>query len=305
MANNENKVNIASISTEGRNENTDKIDEVSSIEIARIINNEDKKVAEAVSTKLNEIGLVIDKVTESFRNGGRLIYIGAGTSGRLGVLDASECPPTFGVDGSMVVGIIAGGDTALRNPIEGAEDDPNLCVSDLKKINLSNKDVLIGIAASGRTPYVIGGLEYANSIGVYTVAVCNSLNSAMSKIAKTTIDVVVGGEVITGSTRMKSGTAQKMVLNMITTGAMVNIGKVYGNLMVDVKPSNHKLIERQKNIIMQATGCKYEQAEAILPKAENNCKLAILMLLAGIDNVSEAKKVLDKAQGKLKTALKK
>lgn len=296
------KVNIDKLMTEQRNSKTEKIDQLGTEEMLKLINDEDKIVAYAVEKEIPNIALAIDKVAEAFRHEGRLVYIGAGTSGRLGVLDASECPPTFGVDKSMVVGLIAGGDQALRNSIEGAEDDEEALVKQLRKINLSAKDVLVGIAASGRTPCVEGGLKYANELGVTTVAISCSPSSLIGDIANIAITPVVGPEVISGSTRLKAGTAQKLVLNMITTTAMIKIGKVYGNLMVDMKASNIKLLERAKRIVAQATGVSIDKAKEFLEKANYSPKLAIVMIEKAC-TIVEAKARLEKAQGFISKAL--
>lgn len=295
-------VNIESLMTEQRNPKTGNIDQLNTVEMLQLLNDEDKTVAYAVEKELPNIALAVDKVVEALRQEGRLVYIGAGTSGRLGVLDASECPPTFGVDDSVVVGLIAGGDLALRNAIEGAEDDEEEAIRQLQNIGLSAVDVLVGIAASGRTPYVIGGLKYANRLGVTTVAISCSPNSAIGDIAKVAITPVVGPEAISGSTRLKAGTAQKMVLNMITTGAMIKIGKVYGNLMVDVNASNVKLIERAKRIVTQATEVSIEKAKEVLEQANYNPKLAIVMIKKAC-TMEEAKIQLEKAHGVIRKVL--
>lgn len=295
-------VDIESLMTEQRNPITENIDQLSTVEMLQLINDEDKIVAYAVEKELPNIALAVDKVVEALQQGGRLVYIGAGTSGRLGVLDASECPPTFGVDDNVVVGLIAGGDLALRNAIEGAEDDEEEAVRQLRNIDLSVSDVLIGIAASGRTPYVVGGLKYANELGATTMAISCSPNSVIGDIAKIAITPVVGPEAISGSTRLKAGTAQKMVLNMITTGAMIKIGKVYGNLMVDVKASNMKLLERAKRIVAQATGLSIEQAKGFLEQANYNPKLAIVMIKKAC-TLEEAKMRLEKAHGVIRKVL--
>ena len=257
-------VDISKISTEKRNENTKNIDIASTKSILQMINNEDKTVAFAVEKALDQITVVVDLVTEAFRNGGRLIYIGAGTSGRLGVLDASECPPTFGVPNDMVIGLIAGGDKALRIPIEGVEDSKEDAIKDLKRIHLTSRDIVIGIAASGRTPYVIGAIEYAKTIGAKTGCITTAENSELARVSDHPIEAITGAEPLTGSTRMKSGTAQKLILNMITTSSMVKIGKVYENLMIDVQMSNNKLVSRATHIVMEVTGCTEEVAEAYL-----------------------------------------
>ncbi|EQA13799.1 N-acetylmuramic acid 6-phosphate etherase [Glaesserella parasuis SW140] len=247
---------------------------------------------------LPQIAQAVEKIVEAFQQGGRLVYIGAGTSGRLGVLDASECPPTFGVSPEMVKGIIAGGERALRHPIEGAEDNKEAGKQDLQAVEFSQKDVLVGIAASGRTPYVLGALAYAKQLGATTVSIASNPNSAMSQIADIVIDTVVGAEVLTGSSRMKSGTAQKLVLNMLTTASMILIGKCYQNLMVDVQASNQKLVARAIRIVMQATECSREIAETTLVLAENNAKLAIMMILADLDK-DGAEQLLSQQQGKI------
>ncbi|MBD5638902.1 N-acetylmuramic acid 6-phosphate etherase [Clostridium botulinum] len=296
-------ISLDKLVTESRNENTKNIDRVETLEMLKMINDEDKKVAEAVEKELIHIAKAVDKIGEAFFNGGRLIYVGAGTSGRLGVLDASECSPTYGVSYDLVRGIIAGGQSAMFKAKEGAEDSKNLCIKDLKNINFAQNDILVGIAASGRTPYVIGGLEYANGIGATTISVTCNPESEMSKIANISIAPVVGPEAITGSTRMKAGTAQKMVLNMLSTGAMVKTGKVYGNLMVDLKATNEKLVERAKRIVMQATGSKREQVEKILEETNFDVKLSIFMIESSLDKI-KAKEILDKNKGYIVEAIK-
>ncbi|MGL5902034.1 MAG: N-acetylmuramic acid 6-phosphate etherase, partial [Cetobacterium sp.] len=246
------KLNLKSLTTESRNVNTLNIDTVSTAEMVKIINDEDKKVAEAVATELPQIAEAIDGIVERMKKGGRLIYIGAGTSGRLGILDASECPPTYGVSEELVQGLIAGGVEAIFRAKEGAEDSKELAIQDLKDRELTANDTVVGLAASGRTPYVIGGLEYANEIGALTVSITCNADSSVAKEAKIAISPVVGPEVVTGSTRLKSGTAQKLVLNMLSTGSMIKMGKVYGNLMVDVQSTNEKLVERAKKIVSEA-----------------------------------------------------
>ncbi|QLB20243.1 N-acetylmuramic acid 6-phosphate etherase [Vespertiliibacter pulmonis] len=293
---------LAQLITEQRNPSSMQIDKMSALELVTLINREDKHVAVAVEKCLPYIAQAVEKIVQAFQTGGRLIYIGAGTSGRLGVLDASECPPTFGVSSDMVKGIIAGGESALRNPVEGAEDNRNAGVLDLQAVSFSEKDVLVGIAASGRTPYVIGALEYANQIGAVTVSIASNPNSEMSQIASIAIETVVGAEVLTGSSRLKSGTAQKLVLNMLTTASMILMGKCYQNLMVDVQASNQKLVARAISIVMQATDCSRETAEMALNEANNSAKLAILMILAGLDK-SSAQQLLAEKQGHLQRAL--
>ncbi len=285
--------NFKNISTEGRNKNTHNIDLLSTIEMVKLLNSEDQKVAEAVSLQLDNIASAIDLIDNVLSNGGRVFYIGAGTSGRLGVLDASEIPPTFNVDSSLFIGIIAGSDIALRMPIENAEDNPTQAQEDLGEYDFNSKDILIGIAASGRTPYVIGGLKYANSIGAKSITVVTLKDAEMSKLSTVAIETVVGAEPITGSTRMKSGTAQKMVLNMISTGAMIKQGKVYGNLMVNVRASNEKLIQRIIDMTKQITGETDEtKVVELLKQANYNPKVAIISLIKEV-SVDEAKDLLN------------
>lgn len=294
---------LSTLITEQRNPNSMQVDSLSALEIVQLMNQEDKKVPLAIEKCLPQIAQAVECIVAAFQQGGRLVYIGAGTSGRLGVLDASECPPTFGVSPEMVKGIIAGGERALRHPIEGAEDSKAQAVVDLQTIQFSSKDVLVGIAASGRTPYVIGALEYAKSLGSVTVSIASNPNSAMANIVDIAIDTVVGAEVLTGSSRLKSGTAQKLVLNMLTTASMILMGKCYQNLMVDVQASNEKLKARAIRIVMQATDCDKALAEETLKQADQNAKLAIMMILSGLDRV-QAEALLEKHQGKLQLALK-
>ena len=294
---------LSTLITEQRNPNSMQVDSLSALEIVQLMNQEDKQVPLAIEKCLPQIAQAVECIVAAFQQGGRLVYIGAGTSGRLGVLDASECPPTFGVSPEMVKGIIAGGERALRHPIEGAEDSKAQAVVDLQTIQFSSKDVLVGIAASGRTPYVIGALEYAKSLGSVTVSIASNPNSAMANIVDIAIDTVVGAEVLTGSSRLKSGTAQKLVLNMLTTASMILMGKCYQNLMVDVQASNEKLKARAIRIVMQATDCDKALAEETLKQADQNAKLAIMMILSGLDRVQE-EALLEKHQGKLQLALK-
>ena len=294
---------LSTLITEQRNPNSMHVDSLSALDIVQLMNEEDKQVPLAIEKCLPQIAQAVECIVAAFQQGGRLVYIGAGTSGRLGVLDASECPPTFGVSPEMVKGIIAGGERALRHPIEGAEDSKAQAVVDLQTIQFSSKDVLVGIAASGRTPYVIGALEYAKSLGSVTVSIASNPNSAMANIVDIAIDTVVGPEVLTGSSRLKSGTAQKLVLNMLTTASMILMGKCYQNLMVDVQASNEKLKARAIRIVMQATDCDKALAEEILKQADQNAKLAIMMILSGLDR-AQAEALLEKHQGKLQLALK-
>ena len=294
---------LSTLVTEQRNLNSMHVDSLSALEIVQLMNQEDKQVPLAIEKCLPQIAQAVECIVAAFQQGGRLVYIGAGTSGRFGVLDASECPPTFGVSPEMVKGIIAGGERALRHPIEGAEDSKEQAVVDLQTIHFSSKDVLVGIAASGRTPYVIGALEYAKSLGSVTVSIASNPNSAMANIVDIAIDTVVGPEVLTGSSRLKSGTAQKLVLNMLTTASMILMGKCYQNLMVDVQASNEKLKARAIRIVMQATDCDKALAEETLKQADQNAKLAIMMILSGLDR-AQAEALLEKHQGKLQLALK-
>jgi N-acetylmuramic acid 6-phosphate etherase len=294
--------NLGSLVSEARNPRTMGIDLLSVPDLLACINEEDRVIAAAVQTELPVIAAVVEAVIAAFRAGGRLVYTGAGTSGRLGVLDASECPPTFSVPPEMVVGIIAGGDTALRNAIEGAEDDAELGKADLAAIDVCAKDVVVGIAVSGRTPYVIGALNHALAVGATTVSLTCNPNSEMAALAAHSIAPVVGPEVITGSTRLKSGTAQKMVLNMITTAAMIRLGKTYQNLMVDLSISNRKLRMRAINMLTEITGISAPEAETLLAKSGDDVKLAICMEMTGLDRASAAAH-LDQSDGSLRQAI--
>jgi len=296
------KLDLSQMITEGRNPASQNIDELSTEAMLRVINDEDKKVALAVEAILPQIAAAVDAICAAFRAGGRLIYCGAGTSGRLGILDASECPPTFGTPREQVIGLIAGGNTAILQAVENAEDNREQGAQDLKDIHFSRHDILVGIAASGRTPYVLGALAYANKLGATTVALTCNPDSAMAQVAAIALTPVVGPEIVTGSSRMKAGTAQKLVLNMLTTGAMIRSGKVYGNLMVDVEATNQKLVQRQVNIVMQATDCDDATARAALTACGGHCKTAILMVLAGLD-ADEAKALLSQHQGFIRQAL--
>lgn len=273
---------LESIPSEGRNPNTMDIDLLSSRDILKKINAEDQRVADAVAAAIDDIAAAVDLIVAAFAKGGRLIYMGAGTSGRLGILDAVECLPTFSVPENMVVGIIAGGDRAICRAVEGAEDNRALAIQDLANAELTSDDVVVGIAASGRTPYVISALEYASNVGASTVAVACNPQAPIFVPAQVKICAEVGAEALTGSTRMKSGTAQKMILNMLSTAAMIRSGKTYQNLMVDVNASNEKLRARAIRIVMQATDCQKELAESILKQANDSAKLAILMILTGM-----------------------
>ena len=265
-------------------------------EILEIINTEDQKIAYRVKDAMDQIEALVDELINTFSEGGRLFYLGAGTSGRLGVLDASETVPTFSVDPNMVTGLIAGGDDALRNPIENAEDSKEAAKVDLQKANLTNKDFVIGIAASGRTPYSIGAVEYAKEIGAKTGSIACNKDAKISEYSDYPIEVETGAEVLSGSTRMKAGTATKMVLNMITTTAMIKIGKVYDNLMVDLKPTNEKLVDRATKIISEISGYDYESSKKILSQANNNVKAAIIMATKNVD-YEESIKILENNKG--------
>lgn len=296
-------MNLNNLDTEQSNPDSLHIDEMSTIDILTTINNEDQKVALAVKDVLPQISEAVDCIYQQMCQGGRLIYIGAGTSGRLGVLDASECPPTYGVDPTLVQGLIAGGNSALTTAIEGAEDSMDLAVEDLKNIHLTDKDVVCGIAASGRTPYVIGGLQYARTLGSQTVSICCVHNGEISKYSHYPIEVITGAEVVTGSTRMKAGTAQKLVLNMLSTSVMIKRGKVYKNLMVDVQPTNEKLKSRAVNIVSQSLDCSEEESIALLTKCHYNVKIAILSGLTGKDE-KECEKALLKNNGNISKTVK-
>ncbi|MGY3746396.1 N-acetylmuramic acid 6-phosphate etherase [Vagococcus salmoninarum] len=286
-------MNLNELTTETRNQKTMTLDTMSSTEIIQMMNNEDRNVPLAIEKELPQIGLVVDKIVEAFNDGGRLIYTGAGTSGRLGILDAAECVPTFGTEPEMVQGLIAGGMSAMTVAVEGAEDSKELGREDLIAINLSSKDIVVGIAASGRTPYVIGGLDYAREVNATTATIACNANAEISKHAMYPIEVEVGPEILTGSTRLKSGTAQKLVLNMLSTASMIRIGKAYKNLMVDVKPTNEKLVERAKRIIMEATDCSYEVATLNFEKADQNVKVAIVMVLTNVEKAEAINKLTD------------
>ncbi|WP_426704335.1 N-acetylmuramic acid 6-phosphate etherase [Staphylococcus shinii] len=289
--------------TESRNEATMHLDEMTIQQALETMNAEDQKVAEQIKVILPELTKVIEITTQQFKQGGRIIYMGAGTSGRLGVLDAAECVPTFNTDTNEVIGLIAGGQLAMTVAVEGAEDDEALAQEDLQHIHVSEKDVVIGIAASGSTPYVKGGLKYATQIGSYTVAISCNVNTQISKLAQFPIEVNVGPEVLTGSTRLKSGTAQKLILNMISTITMVGVGKVYDNLMVDVKATNQKLIDRSIRIIQDICDISYEQSQKLYKDSDQNLKVAVVMHLCNISK-SEASKRLQRNDNIIKKAIK-
>lgn len=275
-------IDLSSMITETRNPASNGIDRLPTLAMLRVINQEDQQVALAVDQILPEIARAVDAITAAFQQGGRLVYVGAGTSGRLGILDASECPPTYGVSPELVVGLIAGGHKAILQAVENAEDDRELGAQDLQRIDFSANDVLVGIAASGRTPYVLGAMAHARTLGATVCSISCNPGSPLAREADISMVAVVGPEIVTGSSRMKAGTAQKLILNMLSTGAMIRTGKVYGNLMVDVEATNAKLIERQKRIVMEATECDRATAETALVAADSHCKTAIVMILAGL-----------------------
>lgn len=295
-------MDLGSLISETRNANTMDLDNLSTLELVTKFNEQDATVAEAVRQTLPEVAKAVDAAAQALKEGGRLIYMGAGTSGRLGVLDASECPPTFGVPHGLVVGLIAGGPGALLKAVEGAEDSEELAVTDLQALCLTPKDMVVGLAASGRTPYVIGGLRHARLLGCRTAAISCNPDSPIAREAEIAISPVVGPEALTGSTRLKSGTAQKMVLNMLSTGAMVKTGKVYQNLMVDMQATNIKLVDRACRMVCQATGCSFDEAEAALKQTAYEVKTAIMMVLSGLD-AQQAKAQLAQHKGFLRTAL--
>ena len=295
-------INISNLDTEQRNNNTQNIDKLSTLEVVQLINQEDKKVAESIEVVLPDIAQAIDAVYEKLKYGGRLIYAGAGTSGRLGLLDAVECPPTFSVDYDMVKALLAGGPDAFIKAKEGAEDSREQGANDLKAISFCEKDALVGIAASGRTPYVVGAMEYARSIGTVTIALSCTKDAEIGAYADINIAPTPGPEVITGSTRMKSGTAQKLILNMLSTSVMIKLGKTYGNLMVDLKATNEKLVSRAINIVCMATGVSKDEALETLQSCEFSAKNAIVMILANVD-FPGSKEALEQSEGRVHLAL--
>ena len=295
-------MDLNNIKTEERNPLTTHIDRLNTLDMIRLINEEDKKVADAVGKEAGHIAEAVDVIASRMQRGGRLIYVGCGTSGRLGILDAAECPPTFSTDASEVVGVIAGGSDAIFCAKEGAEDDEELGKTDVEKLSLDEKDVLVGIAASGRTPYVLGAMKYAREIGASVIGISCSPGSEVERMADIAITPVPGPEVVTGSTRMKSGTAQKMVLNMLSTGAMIKRGKVYQNLMVDVKPTNEKLRHRCRRIVCEATGADPETVERALEASGLNAKTAIVMIRAGVDE-DAARQLLADCGGQVSAAI--
>jgi N-acetylmuramic acid 6-phosphate etherase len=290
------------LTTEGRNPASEAIDGMSALEIVRLINNEDATVAAAVASEAEAIARAIQIIADRLRAGGRLVYLGAGTSGRLGVLDASECPPTFNAPPGQVIGVIAGGPRALTNSIEGAEDHPEFGAEDLKSVGLTGADVVVGIATSGRTPYVLGGLDFARSQGAYTIGIACNRDASLISYADLAITPIVGPEVISGSTRMKAGTATKMVLNMLSTGAMVLLGKTFGNLMVDLQTTNSKLVERSRRIVAALTGRSLDECERTLALCNGDVKTAIVALRCFV-SPEEARRRLLQNGGHLRRAL--
>ncbi|MGW5433943.1 N-acetylmuramic acid 6-phosphate etherase [Streptomyces sp. NPDC004059] len=295
-------MDLSTLGTETRNERTADLDRMPVTELLSVMNDEDRTVALAVREALPEIGAAVEAITESLRRGGRLIYIGAGTSGRIGLLDAVECPPTFGTSPEQVVGLLSGGPGAFVLAVEGAEDEPTRAVADLDEIGVDDRDTVVGLAASGRTPYVVGGLRHAAGKGAVTVSVACNRDADVSRYADIPIEIPTGPEVLTGSTRLKAGTAEKMVCNMLSTASMVRLGKAYGNLMVDVKASNEKLVDRARRIVVQATGADPDTAADALRAADGHAKTAIVMLLAHC-TAEEATRRLEKADGDTRTAI--
>ncbi len=293
---------LAALGTETANERTSDLDTMSITELLTVMNQEDRTVPEAVAAALPTIENAVHLIVKARRRGGRLIYLGAGTSGRLGVLDAVECPPTFGTEPGEVLGLIAGGEQAFLTAVEGAEDDPDLAVADLRAVRLSASDVVVGIAASGRTPYVIGGLDHARAVGAATVSLACNTGAEISAHAEVAIEVDTGPEVLTGSTRLKAGTAQKLVCNMLSTASMIRTGKVFRNLMVDVRPTNAKLIDRARRIVSAATGADPETAAAAIDEAGGHAKTAVVMLLTDTDPRTAAAH-LERSQGDVRTAV--
>lgn len=294
--------NLSTLTTEMRNENSTNIDNMSTMEILTTINNEDMGVAKSVQKVLPQIQDTADTVYRSLKQGGKLYYVGAGTSGRIGILDAVECPPTYSTSTDRVQAVMAGGSHAFKKAVEGAEDDEGLGAKDLEERDLTELDVVIGVAASGRTPYVIGALQYAKQIGASTVSLSSNKESLISQYADINIEVVTGPEILTGSTRMKAATAHKLILNMVTTTSMIKLGKVYENLMVDLKVSNQKLRERAKSIVSIITEVSYKKAEEVLEKANYEVKPAIVMIKTGV-RVQEAISYINQADGFVRKAI--
>lgn len=295
-------MDLGTLETESRNARTTELDRLSVRELLSVMNAEDQTVAPAVREALDAVAAAVDLITRSLRRGGRLIYLGAGTSGRIGLLDAVECPPTFGTTPGQVVGLLSGGPGAFVTAIEGAEDQPERAAGDLDAIDVTATDAVVGLAASGRTPYVVGGLQHAAALGAATVSVACNRDALISRYADVAIEVPTGPEVLTGSTRLKAGTAEKMVCNMLSTASMVRLGKVYGNLMVDVRATNGKLVDRVRRIVVEATGVEPGTAEQALNTADGHAKTAIVMLAAGC-SADEAARRLERAGGDIRTAI--
>ncbi|MFD7599511.1 N-acetylmuramic acid 6-phosphate etherase [Streptomyces mirabilis] len=296
------RAELENLTTEAFRPELSEIDRLSTLEIAKIMNAEDATVPTAVATQLPRIAAAIDAVAERMSRGGRLVYAGAGTAGRLGVLDASECPPTFNTDPSEVVGLIAGGPSAMVTSVEGAEDSKELAEADLKELSLTPDDTVVGVSASGRTPYAVGAVEHARARGALTIGLSCNAHSALAAAAEHGIEIVVGPELLTGSTRLKAGTAQKLVLNMLSTITMIRLGKTYGNLMVDVRASNEKLRARSRRIVALATGASDEEIEQALAATDGEVKNAILTILGGVDGPTAAR-LLEESDGHLRAAL--
>lgn len=295
-------MNLAELTTEARNPRSSNLDAMDTRQLMELMNDEDHTVARAVRDVLPAITEAVDLIAESLRSGGRLIYVGAGTSGRLGLLDAVECPPTFDTDPGQVTALLAGGQEAFAGAVEGAEDDPDTAAADVDGLGVGPDDTVVGIAASGRTPYVIAGLRRARERGARTVALACNKDSLIGAEAQVAIEVATGPEVLTGSTRLKAGTAQKMVCNMLSTGAMVRIGKTYGNFMVDMRPTNDKLADRARRIVAASTGSDQQTAAEALAAAGGRTKVAVVMLLAGVD-AADAEQLLDHARGSVSASL--
>ncbi|MDF2718858.1 MAG: murQ [Paenibacillus sp.] len=295
-------ISLERLITERQNERTRDIDKVSTVRMLELMNDEDERIAAAVRRTIPEIGKAVDMIVARFRLGGRLFYVGAGTSGRLGILDASECPPTFGTNPELVQGIIAGGDTAIRKAVEGAEDNEEMGAQDIERCGVGENDVVVGIAASGRTPYVIGAMKRAKAAGAGVVCVCNNPNTAMSQHADIAIEAVVGPEAVLGSTRLKAGTAQKMILNMLTTASFIQMGKVYGNLMVDMQATNVKLVNRAKQMIRMATGAPEDEVEQAFQATNGHVKTATVMIATN-SPYEQAATLLEQSQGFVREAI--
>ncbi len=296
-------VDLKKIGTEQRNQNTLNIDTLNTEDLVKVLNDEDKTVAFAVEKANFQIAKVVDEIVKVFNNDGRLIYIGAGTSGRIGIMDAVECGPTYSVSDDMVQCLMAGGMGAMTKAVEGAEDSIELAIEDLKNINVNKNDIVIGITASGRTPYAVGGVKYAKSMGCVTACITTSPNSEIASTVDYPIEAITGAEPVTGSTRMKSGTAQKLICNMLSTASMIKMGKVYENLMIDVKPTNHKLVKRAQSIVTQATGVTNEEAQAYIDKF-GTVKMAVYAILSNTNDVKKVEEALNKTKGHLRNALK-